>query len=325
MRGIALVSNEEHDHVLTQAMAILKDELLIISPFMTESKCRGLANLVKSNNIKCTIITRVCEEDFTRKVHTIEGIRLLLDAGIKVYAIKNLHSKLYIFDKKFAIITSANFTETGLKGNVELGVRIPGSNALFKECRGYFKGLVKKVEKAGKGIIDTQQLDEAVTKLNDAREQVGVHSYEDWGADISIFSEAKHRKYYILNTNYNNSIADHNDMINNNKCAAYFDPWKYNIKKIGEKDVVFLYQSGVGIVAVGEADGVLKTCDYQNDPQYKDEEYYMKLNNFSLVAPHLTARKITNICKKKFSFKKTMFEIHDKYGKKIRSEIIRRL
>ena len=30
--------------------------------------------------------------------------------------------------------------------------------------------------------------------------------------------------YYILNTNYNNNKEDHNDMIKNKKCAAYFEP-----------------------------------------------------------------------------------------------------
>jgi len=59
--------------------------------------------------------------------------------------------------------------------------------------------------------------------------------------------------YYILNTNFKNDKTDHDDMLKCKKCAAYFEPWKYNIKKINKSDVIFLYQSTVGIVAFGEA------------------------------------------------------------------------
>lgn len=83
--------------------------------------------------------------------------------------------------------------------------------------------------------------------------------------------------YYILNTNISNDVIDHNDMLNNGKAAAYFDPWKYKIERLSKGDVVFLYQSGVGIVAVGEADGKLVKAQYQGNPDHVDEEYFMKL------------------------------------------------
>jgi len=46
---------------------------------------------------------------------------------------------------------------------------------------------------------------------------------------------------------------DHNDMLSHGKAAAYFDPWKFKIERLAKGDVVFLYQSGVGIVV--DADG----------------------------------------------------------------------
>ena len=59
----------------------------------------------------------------------------------------------------------------------------------------------------------------------------------------------------ILNTNISNSREDHDDMLKNHKAAADFDPWKFKIEGLAKGDVIFLYQSGVGIVAFGEADG----------------------------------------------------------------------
>ena len=63
------------------------------------------------------------------------------------------------------------------------------------------------------------------------------------------------------------------DMITNAKAAAYFDPWKFKIERLKKGDVIFLYQSGVGIVAVGEADGKLQKKPYHDEPQHIDEEY----------------------------------------------------
>jgi len=59
--------------------------------------------------------------------------------------------------------------------------------------------------------------------------------------------------YYILNTNVSNDEKDHDDMLANHKAAAYFDPWKYKIERLARGDVVYLYQSAVGIVAMGKA------------------------------------------------------------------------
>ena len=86
--------------------------------------------------------------------------------------------------------------------------------------------------------------------------------------------------YYILNTNYKNDKDDHNDMLDQAKAAAYFDPWKYKIERLNKGDVIFLYQSGVGIVAVGEADGKLNKAAYHGDPTKADEEYFMRLLRF---------------------------------------------
>ena len=131
--------------------------------------------------------------------------------------------------------------------------------------------------------------------------------------------------YYILNTNYSNSEIDHNDMLENRKCAAYYDPWKYKIDKLNKGDLVFLYQSGVGIVAFGEADGKVNICDYQNNPKEKDEEYYMFLKNFNKIKKPLEAWEIKNITEINYVFMQTMFAIDSESGKKIKTELLKRI
>ncbi len=127
--------------------------------------------------------------------------------------------------------------------------------------------------------------------------------------------------YYMLNTNMSNSAEDHDDMLKNGKAAAYFDPWKYKIERLAKGDVIFLYQSRVGIVALGEADGKLAKLPYHGKPENPDEEYSMKLQRFQTVAPPLTAAEIKKITGINYVFMGTMFGLDAESGKAIRKAI----
>lgn len=115
--------------------------------------------------------------------------------------------------------------------------------------------------------------------------------------------------FYILNTNHNNDPADHHDMIENRKAAAYFSPWKYKIDQLSKRDTVLLYQSGVGIVAMGRASGNLETAAYHGDPKHTDEEHYMALDQFRLVDPPVPASEIKEVTGTNYVFRGTMFSM----------------
>ena len=115
--------------------------------------------------------------------------------------------------------------------------------------------------------------------------------------------------FFILNTNYRNHPADHDDMLKEQKAAAYFPPWKFKIQQLSKGDVVFLFQSGVGIVAMGQASGNVEKAPYQGDPKHKDEEYFMRLGRFQLVDPPVSAAEIKDVTGANYSFRGTMFSI----------------
>lgn len=140
--------------------------------------------------------------------------------------------------------------------------------------------------------------------------RVGDNPYEDLSGG-----------YYILNTNIRNDEGDHKDMLANRKAAAYFDPWKFKIERLKKGDVIFLYQSGVGIVAVGEADGRLQKRPYHEKADHKDEEYFMKLRHFEPIAPPLKAAEIKRITGIDHRFMSVMFGLDTDSGKKIRQYI----
>lgn len=123
--------------------------------------------------------------------------------------------------------------------------------------------------------------------------------------------------YYILNTNIRNSPENETEMLNNSKAAAYFSPWKHKIESLKKGDKVFLYSSGKGIVAMGIANGIVQKKNYEDDPEYVEEEYFQKLINFRKLEIPISAAEIKKIAERNFVFMQTMFSIDSETGDKI--------
>lgn len=126
--------------------------------------------------------------------------------------------------------------------------------------------------------------------------------------------ERVQESYFIINTNVSNSTDDDTDMLLNHKAAAYFAPAKFAIKRIRKGDRVFLYRSGVGIVAVGMGSGELKIKNYHNDPAKEDEEYYTPLNDFHKLVKPLSASDIKAVAGENYTFAGTLFEVNAQEG-----------
>jgi hypothetical protein len=92
-------------------------------------------------------------------------------------------------------------------------------------------------------------------------------------------------------------------------------------KRLTVADTVFLYQSGVGIVAMGVASGTLSKTNYHGDPNQHEEEYSMSLERFQLVVPPVSAAKIKEIAGTNYRFLGTMFSIDADSGTKLKSFI----
>ncbi|MGA2405280.1 MAG: hypothetical protein ABSF81_00830 [Bacteroidales bacterium] len=123
--------------------------------------------------------------------------------------------------------------------------------------------------------------------------------------------------YYILNTNIQGGGEDDEEMLKEGKAAAYFEPWKYKIENLEKGDTVFLYRSGAGIIAMGIATGEVKTKSYQDNDEYKDEEYYQKLKNFKILEKPIPASEIKKIGEVNYVFMQTMFGIDQNTGKEL--------
>lgn len=261
------------------------------------------------------------------------------------------HGSLFIFELKAWESHPTNLLQVLRYGQIYGASKYVELDALYKKVTDPSQSL-KIAHKARFGIelteekFNNRQVFVVITNGLDFRTREAIQYWRDSGLDVrpwvyriyaggqdemllemSAFRvldnpyEDMAEGYYILNTNISNSQQDHNDMLSNKKAAAYFEPWKFKIERLAKGDVVFLYQSGVGIVALGEADGKLMKAPYQGDAQQPDEEYFMKLRHFERVSRPLTAAEIKEITRINHVFMSTMFGLDADSGTAIRKFI----
>ena len=128
--------------------------------------------------------------------------------------------------------------------------------------------------------------------------------------------------FYFLNTNIRNSQQDHEDMLQNKKAAAYFSPNKQRVERLAKGDVIFLYQSGVGLVAMGTvANAKVEKRAYHNNPQHAEEEYFRSLTNFKRLGKPLSPAKIKNVTGINHRFMGTIFAVDGESGRALAKRI----
>ena len=123
---------------------------------------------------------------------------------------------------------------------------------------------------------------------------------------------------YILNTNYSHNPQHTEDMLRERKAAAYYPGWREKIQRLQKGDRVFLYQSGVGIIACGIASGKLEKRDCDGR---KDYEYYMRLEKFQQLKKPLTASRMKEVTDQGLSFRQTLWSVSEECGALLMKEI----
>lgn len=151
-----------------------------------------------------------------------------------------------------------------------------------------------------------------------------IQKYEAVQCKIDLQEQApdseKEQKYVVLNTNKRRGMNDHLNMVNNGIAAAFYDPWKFKIDSLKKGDIVFLYESGVGIVGVGKASGELEIKDYGRDV---DEIHQQKLTDYKRVKP-LSSSEIRKITETNMVFLQTMFKVVKTHGALIQEYLVER-
>lgn len=124
-------------------------------------------------------------------------------------------------------------------------------------------------------------------------------------------------RFFILNTNKRHDVDSHLDMVTNGVAAAFCDPWKYQIERLKEGSVVFLYENGMGIVGTGVAPREVEKVEYHG---LAEEAYRKKLVGYRRVKP-IDAREIKKVVGGNLIFLRTLFEVPAEYGQRIQENL----
>jgi HKD family nuclease len=179
--------NKNHRDAIIDAFEKTQHRIRIISPFIQESMTRYLLDSM-SKKIDAQLITRFYREDFIKSVSSLTALKGLQKAGVDIYALKDLHAKLYLFDDNVAIIGSANFTGGGFGNNIELSLYIEDECDLIAQLSDYFDEMLLTIKDLGDFKITVDKIEDEILIVQKAikgRDQFSKPNPVRFGAEIS--------------------------------------------------------------------------------------------------------------------------------------------
>ncbi|GAA0448485.1 hypothetical protein GCM10008983_28150 [Lentibacillus halophilus] len=180
-----LLTKEFESHLFKEIENCNKS-IVIISPFLSTNTIEKLIEIVLRKNLSCTVITRFERKAFIDGASSLKALKILIQNNITLLALKDLHSKVYIFDNKNCMVGSANFTHKALNKNHELLLKPtdPEDISLILE---YKDQLIKEILDQGDFSITDDQVEIEMKITEDYLENdksKKVTSY-NWGAELN--------------------------------------------------------------------------------------------------------------------------------------------
>ena len=163
--------------------------LRIVVPFVKEQIVRKIQEKFDLEYLE--LITRFDLKDFASGVSDLQSLKFAVSNNASVFGISPLHSKIYIFDSRAAIVSSANLTYAGLISNHECGILLNDRRTVDKILR-HFEDLKSK---AG-GQLTLEQCDSWQDELSKAEiPNSSISALPDFGSSTTDVDPK--RNYYV--------------------------------------------------------------------------------------------------------------------------------
>jgi len=147
--------------IFLELSAMAKKSVKITSPFVKKNICDELLKTL-SENVKINLITSFKLASVFSGSLDLSGLEEIIDHNGKVFNFSKLHSKIYIFDEKGAIITSGNMTNSGMLNNFEYGIYLNDPETIKKINNDFEKFLNDERT----GVIKRKNIDTARSILS---------------------------------------------------------------------------------------------------------------------------------------------------------------
>lgn len=168
---------------LFKVLQTSEKEIMIISPFMSLNSAEKLVHIIKEHHVNCRVITRFERKSFIEKANSLDALKILIENGVQVLALKDLHSKVYLIDSKRCFVGSANFTNKGLNINHELLLYFDEISEVEK-FNSYASELVTSIEESGNWLVTIERIQkeqEDIEKYKESQKEKEKIN-DSWGA-----------------------------------------------------------------------------------------------------------------------------------------------
>jgi hypothetical protein len=108
------------DRWLKSSLETCSSSLAVSSPYIGKYLQDAVSRL--DSNIAVTLLTRTLLGDFASNASNLDALHALAERAGGVLSLSALHAKVYVIDKRCALVTSANATFSGMYRNRECGV-----------------------------------------------------------------------------------------------------------------------------------------------------------------------------------------------------------
>lgn len=159
--------------------------LKIISPYISKLNVEQLLDKLSQYQIKpkITVITTFERDNFISGASSLTALKLLIEHDIPVFALKDLHTKLYIFNDTKCIVGSANFTKRGFSINHELLVTIDDP-ATVNELVEYTDNLLTQIQSSGNWQITSELIEQEESIIQSLEQPNQPKHTHTWGAEL---------------------------------------------------------------------------------------------------------------------------------------------
>jgi len=126
--------------LFSELISLASHELLVVSPFIkTQTTRELLVNLQQrrvDQDIRVVAVTNLRPESVLAGSTDVDALALLSTKlpRFELVHLPSLHAKVYVADNQAAVVTSANLTPSGIRGNLEYGVAFT-ENGVVREIR----------------------------------------------------------------------------------------------------------------------------------------------------------------------------------------------
>jgi hypothetical protein len=121
---IEFVTSPTEDWLKTE-LSHCSAQFLISSPYV--GTWLSTLNQSVRPTIRKVLLTRTDLRDFASGASDLDALCVLASRGTEIISSHRLHAKVYVIDDLCTLVTSANATFSGMRGNLECGVVIRGA------------------------------------------------------------------------------------------------------------------------------------------------------------------------------------------------------